>query len=108
MFYRVRNTHAKVFFDNVNTFRLYSYETLVCEINTSSMHIALSPAARCSRTTIRHLSDFLKQFNVSYQTAKKVLTSDRQKVIEHENGYTIYVSKDPRFKFHETAPFCLL
>ena len=108
MFYRVRNTHAKVFFDNVNTYRLYSYDTLISEINTSSMHIALSPAARCSRTTIRHLSEFLKQFNVSYQTAKKVLTSDRQKAIEHENGYTIYVSKDPRFKFHETAPFCLL
>ena len=109
MFYRVRNTHAKVFFDNVNTWRLYSYETLVCEVNTSSMHIILSPAARCSRTTIRHLSEFLKKFDVSYYAAKAVLTSpDSERREKMCNGYTISVSDNPRFKFHAITPFCML
>lgn len=108
MFYRVRNTHAKVFFDDVNTWRLYSYETLVCEINTTSMHVILSPAARCSRTTIRHLSEFLRNFGVAYYAAKAVLTSPDCNRVEKYNGYTIYVSDDPRFKFNEIAPLCML
>lgn len=108
MFYRVRNTHAKVFFDNVNTWRLYSYDTLVCEVNTSSMNILLSPAARYSRTTIRHLVEFLKKFDVSYYAAKAVLTSPDCNRVEKYNGYTIYVSKDPRFSFHATSQICML
>lgn len=108
MFYRVRNTNANVFFDNVNTWKLFSYKTLVCEVNTSSMSIALSPAARCSRTTIRHLSVFLKKFDVSYYAAKAVLVSPDCNHVETYNGYTIYVSEDPRFRFNATAPFCML
>lgn len=85
-----------------------SYNTLVCEVHTATKHVLLSPAARCSSTTIRHLSEFLNKFGISYYAAKAVLVSPDCDRVETYNGYTIYVSEDARFRFHETAPFCLL
>lgn len=107
MFKRVRNTNAYVERED-KVVRLMSYSTLVCEVHTDSKHVLLSPAANCSRTTIRHLSEFLREFGISYYAAKAVLVSPDFDRVEKYNGYTIYVSEDPRFKFHATRPFCLL
>ena len=107
MYKQVRKTHAWVERE-CNTVRLLSYSTLVCEVHTDSKHVLLSPAARCSRTTINHLSEFLREFGISYYAAKAVLVSPDCDHVETYNGYIIYVSEDPRFRFHETQPFCLL
>lgn len=107
MYKQVRKTHAWVEREGY-TVRLLSYSTLVCEVHTDSKHVLLSPAARCSRTTIKHLSEFLGEFGISYYAAKAVLISPDCNRVEAYNGYTIYVSDDPRFRFHETQPFCLL
>lgn len=107
MFKRVRNTNACIEHEG-STVRLMSYNTLVCEVNVVSKRVLLSPAARCSHTTIRHLSEFLHDFGISYYAAKAVLVSPDCNRVEKYNGYTIYVSDDPRFKFHETRPFCML
>lgn len=107
MYKRIRKTNAWIEREGC-VVRLLSYSTIVCEVHTDSKHVLLSPAARCSRTTIRHLSEFLKDFGISYYAAKAVLASPEFERVEKYNGYTIYVSEDPRFKFHETYTFCLL
>lgn len=107
MYKRVRNTNAWIEREG-SVVRLMSYDTLVCEVHTDSKHVLLSPAARCSRTTIRHLSEFLSEFGISYYAAKAVLVSTDYESVEVYNGYTIYVSEDPRFKFRATSPYCLL
>lgn len=107
MYKQIRKTNAWVERDGSNV-RLLSYNTLVCEVHTDSKHVLLSPAARCSMTTIRHLSDFLKSYGISYQSAKKCLSDSSFKTVEHDNDYTLYVSLDERFKFNETSPFCIL
>lgn len=107
MYKQVRKTNSWIEREG-STVRLLSYNTLVCEVHTDSKHVLLSPAARCSRTTIKHLSEFLREFGISYYAAKAVLVSPDCSLVEKYNGYTIYVSDDPRFRFHETRPFCLL
>ena len=107
MYKRVRNTNAFVERED-SVVRLMSYDTLICEVHTDSRHVLLSPAARCSNTTIRHLSEFLREFGISYYAAKAVLVSPEYDRVEVHNGYTIYVSEDARFRFRATAPFCLL
>lgn len=99
MYKQVRKTNAWVEREGC-TVRLLSYSTLVCEVHTDSRHVLLSPAARCSRTTIKHLSEFLREFGISYFAAKAVLVSPDSSRVEKYNGYTIYVSEDPRFRFH--------
>lgn len=102
MIMRVRKTNAfREFCDN-GLIRLYSYNTLVCEVNAQSMTIVLGPYARCSRTTINHLKEFLKSFGVSYFTAKKCLIDKTFSTVEHENGFTIIVSEHPRFNYKPT------
>lgn len=107
MYKRVRNTSAWVEREG-STVRLMSYKTLICEINTETKTVLLSPASRCSRTTIRHLSNFLNEFGISYYDAKAVLVDQEHKPISTESGFNICVSYDPRFKFHATHPYCLL
>lgn len=107
MYKRVRNTNAWVERDS-SVVRLMSYDTLVCEVNTDTRTVVLSPAARCSNTTIRHLSTFLCEFCVSYFDAKAVLVDPSHEPVSTENGFKIFVSYDPRFKFHATHPYCLL
>lgn len=107
MYKRVRNTNAWIERDD-SVVRLMSYDTLICEVHTDSRHVLLSPAARCSRTTIRHLSEFLDEFGISYYAAKAVLVSPDNELVEAYNGYTIYVSYDQRFKFRPTGPYCML
>ena len=108
MFKRVRNTNAWIERDG-SVVRLMSYDTLVCEVNTESRLVLLSPAARCSRTTIKHLSEFLSEFGISYYAAKYVLVSpDCYDQLTVYNGYTIIVSDEPRFKFRATSPYCLI
>lgn len=107
MFKRVRKTNAWIEHES-STVRLVSYNTLVCEVHEDSKNVLLSPAARCSRTTIRHLGEFLHGFGISYYEAKAVLTSPDSDCVAKHNGYTVYVSNDTRFRFHETAPFCML
>lgn len=107
MYKRVRNTNAWVERDG-SIVRLMSYETLVCEVDTDKRTVLLSPSARCSRTTIRHISDFLGEFGVSYYDAKTVLTDPSYKPVTTESGFKISVSGDPRFKFRPAGPYCLL
>ena len=107
MYKRVRNTNAWIEREG-SVVRLMSYETLICEVHKDSKQVLLSPAARCSRTTIRHLSAFLREFGVSYYAAKAVLSNKYSDRVETCNGYTIYVSYDPRFKFRPTGPNCMI
>lgn len=106
MYKRVRNTNAWIEREG-SVIRLMSYKTLVCEVHTGFRYVLLSPAARCSRT-IKHLSEFLREFGVSYYDAKAVLVDQEYKPVTTENGFKISVSGEPRFKFHATSPFCLI
>lgn len=107
MFKRVRNTNAYVERKG-SIVRLMSYNTLVCEVHQDSRHVLLSPAARCSNTTIRHLSEFLDGFGISYIEVKPCLMDASHETVATPNGFTVYVSDDPRFKFTATQPFCSL
>lgn len=107
MYKRVRNTNAWIERDN-GVVRLMSYDTLICEVHTDFRYILLSPAARCSSTTIRHLSKFLRGFGISYFDAKSVLVDPEYKPVTTENGFKISVSREPRFRFHATNPFCMI
>lgn len=107
MYKRVRNTNAYVERDD-RVVRLVSYETLVCEVHTNFKYVLLSPAARCSNTTIRHLSEFLREFGISYYSAKSDLVDPHYKPVTTENGFKISVSGEPRFKFKATSPYFLL
>lgn len=106
MLMQVRSTNAWVEKDS-DFDQLYSYNTLICEVYHNSKHVLLSPYSRYSRTTIRHLSEFLKSYGIAYQSAKKCLIDPSFETVEHDNGYTLYISLDERFKFNETSPFCL-
>lgn len=107
MYKRVRNTNALIERDG-SVVRLMSYDTLVCEVHTDTRTVLLSPAARCSRTTIKHLSEFLEEFGVSYYDAKSVLVDQSYNPVTTKDGFKINVSEDPRFKFHATSPFCMI
>lgn len=107
MYKRIRNTNAWIEREGAIV-RLKSYDTLICEVNKDSKHILLSPAARCSKTTIRHLSEFLREFDVSYYAAKAVLVPKYSDRVETCNGYTIRVSYDPRFKLNPTSTYCMI
>ena len=104
MYNRVRNTNAWIEREG-SVVRLMSYKTLVCEMDTDSRNVMLSPSARCSRTTIRHLGEFLREFGISYYDAKSVLVDPSYNPVTTENGFKINVSEDPRFRFHYTSPF---
>ena len=107
MYKRVRNTNAWIEREN-GVVRLMSYDTLICEVHTDFRYVLLSPEARHSRTTIRHLSEFLSEFGISYFDAKSVLVDPHYKPVTTENGFKISVSGDPRFRFRATSPFCLI
>lgn len=107
MYKQVRNTHAYVEREG-STVRLKSYDTLICEVDTEKRLVLLSPAARCSRTTIRHLSSFLRELGLSYYVAKAVLLSPDCDRVEVYNDYTFCVSDEPRFKLRATSPCCLI
>ena len=107
MYKRVRNTNAYVERDG-SVVRLMSYNTLVCEVHTDTRHVLLSPAARCSRTTIKHLSEFLGEFHISYYAAKDVLLDPSHEPVSAYGGFILYVSDDPRFRFRATSPFCMI
>lgn len=104
---RVRNTNSWIEREG-SVVRLMSYETLVCEVDTEKRLVLLSPAARCSRTTIRHLSSFMRELGLSYYAAKAVLVSPDPDRVEVYNDYTFRVSCEPRFKFRATSPCCLI
>ena len=107
MYKRVRKSNAWVEREN-GIVRLLSYNTLVCEVHPDTRTIVLSPSARCSSTTIRHLSEFLKEFGVSYYDAKAVLVDPSRDAVLTDNGFMIYVSEDRRFRFKATSPFCMI
>ena len=107
MYKRVRNTKSWVERE-YGVVRLLSYNTLVCEVHTDSRTVLLSPAARCSRTTIKHLSEFLREFGISYFDAKAVLVDPSYNPVTTENGFKINVSEDQRFRFRATSPFCMI
>ena len=98
MYKRVRTTNAWVERED-GVVRLMSYNTLICEVHTGFRYVLLSPAARCSRTTIKHLSEFLDEFGISYYSAKAVLVDPHYKPVTTEDGFKIYVSVEPRFRF---------
>lgn len=82
-----------------------SYNTLICEVHTNSKHVLLSPYSRYSRTTIRHLSAFLRDFRISYLEIKPCLMdSSHETAIKTENGFLAYVSDDPCFKLNAMPP----
>ena len=103
MYYRVRHTNSWISKDE-NVISLISYNTLICEVYICSRDVLLSPHARYSRTTIRHLSEFLSSFNISYSDAKAVLMDPCNKPVYTESGYKITVSNEPRFRFRATSP----
>lgn len=107
MYERVRQTNSWIERKD-GVVRLMSYDTLVCEVHTRFRYVLLSPAARCSNTTIKHLSEFLREFGVSYYDAKAVLVDPHYKPVTTENGFKISVSGEPRFRFRPTSPYCLL
>lgn len=107
MYKRLRNTNAWIERDGAIV-RLRSYDTLVCEVHTDFRYVLLSPAARCSRTTIRHLSEFLREFDISYFEAKSVLVDPSYNPVTTVNGFKLSVSGEPRFKLRATSPFCLI
>ena len=107
MYKRVRKTNAWIEREN-GIVRLLSYNTLVCEVHPDTRTIVLSPAARCSRTTIKHLSEFLSEFGISYYAAKAVLVDPSRYAVLTDNGFMIYVSEDRRFRFKATSPFCMI
>lgn len=107
MYKRVRNTHAWIERED-GIVRLLSYDTLVCEVHTDTRTIVLSPAARCSRTTIRHLREFLREFGVSYYDAKAVLVDTSREAVFTDSGFMMYVSEDRRFRFRATSPCCMI
>ena len=49
--------------------RLYSYETLVCEINEDEVYVY----GTYSDTTLRHIKEFLKQNGFKAETKKQIL-----------------------------------
>lgn len=100
MYKQVRKTHARV--ERTEHFvRLISYSTLICEVCTDTKHVFLSPFARCSATTRRHLSEFLEGFGISYYAAKDCLTKPSYEGVTRSNGYTLQVNKDDRFKYNK-------
>lgn len=107
MYKRVRNTNAWIE-RKCGVVRLMSYKTLICEVHTDFRYVLLSPAARCSNTTIRHLREFLREFGISYYDAKSVLVDPSYNPVTTENGFKISVSGEPRFKFRATSPFCMI
>lgn len=107
MYKRVRQTNAWIERDG-SVVRLMSYATLVCEVHTDFRYVLLSPAARCSSTTIRHLSEFLRGFGISYFDAKAVLVDPSYKPVTTESGFKISVSGEPRFRFRATNPYCFI
>lgn len=104
MYKRVRQTNAWIERDG-SVVRLMSYETLICEVHTDFKYVLLSPEARHSRTTIRHLSEFLGEFHICYYAAKDVLLDPSHEPVTAYDGFTIYVSDEPRFRFRATSPF---
>ena len=107
MYKRVRNTNAWIE-RNDSVVRLMSYDTLICEVHKDFRYVLLSPSARCSNTTIRHLSEFLREFGISYYDAKSVLVDPSHNPVLTDNGFKISVSGEPRFKFRATSPYCML
>lgn len=102
MYKRVRHTNAWIERKG-SVVRLMSYNTLVCEVHTDFRYVLLSPAARYSNTTIRHLSEFLGEFGISYYDAKAVLVDPSHEPVTTESGFKITVSGEPRFKFRQTS-----
>lgn len=99
MYKRVRRTNAWIERD-ANVVRLMSYNTLICEVHTDSRHVLLSPAACCSRTTIKHLSEFLREFGISYNQVKPCLMDSSHETVATPNRFFAYVSDDSKFKLH--------
>lgn len=104
MYFRVRQTNAWISKEG-DVISLISYNTLICEVHKDSRTVLLSPHARYSRTTIRHLSEFLREFGISYYAAKAVLIEPCNKPVSTESGFTIYVSDEPRFRFRATSKY---
>lgn len=104
MYFRIRKTNAWISKDG-DVISLISYNTLICEGHKDSRTVLLGPHAMYSRTTIRHLSEFLNGFGISYYSAKSVLVSPDCDHVEVCNGYTICESYEPRFRFRANSPF---
>lgn len=101
MYKRFRQTNAWIEREN-------GIVRLICEVHTDFKYVLLSPAARVSRTTIRHLSEFLEEFGISYYSAKSVLVDPSHEPVLAYNGFKISVSGEPRFRFRATSPCCLI
>jgi len=54
--------------ENNKTIRLYSYETLVCEIKNNKAKVFNT----YSNTTLRHIKEFLKQNNFKAENKKQI------------------------------------
>lgn len=104
MYFRVRKTNSWIS-KNGDVISLISYNTLICEVHKEFKYVLLSPRARYSRTTIRHLSEFLSSFGISYYDAKAVLVDPNYKPVTTDNGFKISVSGEPRFRFRAASTF---
>ena len=102
MYKQVRKTNA--FIEHSDNFvRLVSYNTLICEVRIDTKQVLLSPWARCSATTRRHLSEFLGMFGILYYAAKDCLEKPSREGVTLANGYTLQVSTDDRFKYNNVC-----
>lgn len=63
---------AHINYYNDGTITLVSYYTTVCEINPEGW---LTVNGLYSRTTIKHIGWFMKEFGLTYQHAKEVYTT---------------------------------
>ena len=102
MYFRVHKTNSWISKEG-DVISLISYNTLICEVNKDSRNVILGPHAMYSRTTIRHLSDFLGAFGISYYDAKAVLIDPNHEPVSTESGFIISLSDDPRFNFRPTV-----
>jgi hypothetical protein len=66
--------------DNGDIADLFSYDTLVCSIqkdpfrgNTVQLNKSIKPELLFSQTTLRHIKEFLQQYNMKAETKEQII-----------------------------------
>ena len=60
-----RLNHCDAFIDAVQTYRLTSYHTIVCDVSMDDLSVVLYPSYDCSITTMQHVRRFLEYFDIT-------------------------------------------
>lgn len=64
-----------------NSINLYSYNTLVCKIHNDNTVTLTANNAHYTNTTLRHIKEFLKQYNFKADTKKQLLTDYKTAIL---------------------------